>query len=128
MVNGGQRPDFGGQRLDGLQIYILGISIPNARCMQNLGSIRPLGAILGLPSHIKVEVAVPLLSKSQDLVFYYTYSISFCIPILRTYESGCQEPTIIQLRENLLETSQGIKVKGWFMKRLRFRYGTARNA
>ena len=60
MVNGGKRPDFGGQRLDGLQIYILGISIPNARCIQNLGSIRPLGAILGLPSHIKVEVAVPL--------------------------------------------------------------------
>ena len=61
MVNGGQRPDFGGQRSDSLQIYILGISIPNARCMQNLGSIRPLEAILGLPSHIKVEVAVPLL-------------------------------------------------------------------
>ena len=58
MVNGGQRPDFGGQRSDSLQIYILGISIPNARCMQNLGSIRPLGAILGLLSHIKVEVAV----------------------------------------------------------------------
>ena len=43
MVNGGQRPDFGGQRSDSLQIYILGISIPNARCMQNLGSFRPLG-------------------------------------------------------------------------------------
>ena len=42
----------GGQRQDSLQIHILGISIPNARCMQNLGSIRSLGAILGLPSHI----------------------------------------------------------------------------
>ena len=45
MVNGGQRLDFGGQRSDSLQIYILGISIPNAQCMQNLG------AILMLPTH-----------------------------------------------------------------------------
>ena len=71
MVNGGQRPDFGGQRSDSLQIYILGISIPNARCMQNLGSIRPLGAILGLPSHIKVEVAVPLLLHHQYLYLIF---------------------------------------------------------
>ena len=62
-MNGGQRPDFGGQRPDSLQTYIFGISIPNAQCMQNLGSIHPLGAILGLPSHIKVEVAVPLFKK-----------------------------------------------------------------
>ena len=65
-MNGGQRPDFGGQRPDSLQIYILGISIPNARCMQNLGSIRPLGAILGLLSHIKVEVAVPLFFSGHS--------------------------------------------------------------
>ena len=62
MVNGGQRPDFGGQRLDSLQIYILGISMPNARCMQNLGSIRPLGAILRPPVLIKRDFAVPLLA------------------------------------------------------------------
>ena len=61
MVNGGQRPDFGGQRSDSLQIYILGISIPNARCMQNLGSFRPLGAILRPPVLIKRDFAVPLL-------------------------------------------------------------------
>ena len=68
MVNGGQRPDFGGQRSDSLQIYILGISIPNARCMQNLGSIRPLGAILWPPSHIKRDFAVPLFyNKSQGV-------------------------------------------------------------
>ena len=64
-MNGGQRPDFGGQRPDRLQIYILGISIPNARCMQNLGSFRPLGAILWPPSHIKRDFAVPLLSYLQ---------------------------------------------------------------
>ena len=65
MVNGGQRPDFGGQRSDSLQIYILGISIPNARCMQNLGSIRPLGAILRPPVLIKRDFAVPLYCKNS---------------------------------------------------------------
>ena len=57
---------FGGQRSDSLQIYILGISIPNAQCMQNLGSIRPLGSILGLLSHIKRSFAVPLFKKKHE--------------------------------------------------------------
>ena len=78
-MNGGQRPDFGGQRSDSLQIYILGISIPNARCMQNLGSIRPLGAILWPPSHIKRDFAVPLyhalgcvhIQKGKTPVIYH---------------------------------------------------------
>ena len=39
---------------------IFWISIQNARCMQNLRSFHPLGAILGLPSHIKRISAVPL--------------------------------------------------------------------
>ena len=69
MVNGGQRPDFGGQRSDSLQIYILGISIPNAWCMQNLGSIRPLGAILRPPSLIKRDFAVPLFEKTKSTYF-----------------------------------------------------------
>ena len=28
--------------------------------MQNLGSFRPLGAILGAPSHTKLDFAIPL--------------------------------------------------------------------
>ena len=58
-MNGGQRLDFGGQRPDSLQIYILWISIPNARCMQNLGSFHPLGPILGPLSLTKRSFAVP---------------------------------------------------------------------
>ena len=61
-----QMPDFGGQSPDSLQIHILGISIPNAQCMQNLGSIRPLGSILGLLSHIKRSFAVPLFKKKHE--------------------------------------------------------------
>ena len=65
-MNGGQRPDFGGQRPDSLQIYIFGISIPNARCMQNLGSFRPLGAILRPPVLIKRDFAVPLFVRIME--------------------------------------------------------------
>ena len=59
-MNGGQRPDFGGQRPDNLQICFLWICIPDALCMQNLGSFHPMGAILGPLSHIKRDFAVPL--------------------------------------------------------------------
>ena len=68
-MNGGQRLDFGGQRPDSLQIYIFGISIPNARCMQNLGSIRPLGAILRPPVLIKRDFAVPLFFYLEFRLF-----------------------------------------------------------
>ena len=35
--------------------------------MQNLGSFRPLGAILGAPSHTKLDFAIPLLKiKGQQ--------------------------------------------------------------
>ena len=47
------RPDFGGQWLDCLQTYVLGISIPNAWYMQNLWLFCQLGTISGLQSHIK---------------------------------------------------------------------------
>ena len=51
------------------KLYIFGISIPNAQCMQNLGSIRPLGAILWPLSHIKRDFAVPLFYSWK---YYFT--------------------------------------------------------
>ena len=36
--------------------------------MQNLGSFRPLGAILGAPSHTKLDFAIPLLKASSTLM------------------------------------------------------------
>ena len=33
--------------------------------MQNLGSFRPLGAILGAPSHTKLDFAIPLLKTTH---------------------------------------------------------------
>ena len=44
--------------------------------MQNLGSFRPLGAILGPPSHIKRDFAVPLyllifLLRSSSFIPYF---------------------------------------------------------
>ena len=35
--------------------------------MQNLGSFRPLGAILGAPSHTKLDFAIPLYG--WDLIY-----------------------------------------------------------
>ena len=34
--------------------------------MQNLGSFRPLGAILGAPSHTKLDFAIPLLGENGE--------------------------------------------------------------
>ena len=35
--------------------------------MQNLGSFRPLGAILGAPSHTKLDFAIPLLKTTHKM-------------------------------------------------------------
>ena len=57
--------EIGGQRPDGLQLYISGIYIPKDPYMQNLGSFRQLGAILGAPSHTKLDFAIPLLKVKE---------------------------------------------------------------
>ena len=38
--------------------------------MQNLGSFRPLGAILGAPSHTKLDFAIPLLILEFRIYFF----------------------------------------------------------
>ena len=40
---------------------------PKDPYMQNLGSFRPLGAILGAPSHTKLDFAIPLFNSHYCL-------------------------------------------------------------
>ena len=44
--------------------------------MQNLGSFRPLGAILGAPSHTKLDFAIPLYIFVKVKAFFLKSSLS----------------------------------------------------
>ena len=58
--------------------------------MQNLGSFRPLGAILGAPSHTKLDFAIPLLKPMTISIniLFLDECVTTCEIIEKKFESG----------------------------------------